>query len=111
MNSQSNLLIMEGFTNKNFFEFYIQPQKVAKGSTIPSLYHVISGNLNYPEIIPKLTFDLCHIYSNFGGGIREPNVLRCAKKLSKIIIEYNLNLNNNFFSLGQTYIIPLNIKK
>ena len=45
--------------------------------------------MNYPEIIPKFTFDLCHLYSNWQGAIRVPNVLKQAEKLSKIIAQCN----------------------
>ena len=75
---------MDGIINKNFFEFYLQPQEVTEGSAVPVCYHVAYGNLNYPEIILNLTFDLCHIYMNWQGAIRVPNVLKAAEKLAKM---------------------------
>ena len=64
-NPYSGLLVLDGVINRNFFEFYIQPQEVTQGSATPTCFHVAYGNLNFPEIIPKLTFDLCHLYSNW----------------------------------------------
>ena len=77
-NPGPGLLIVDGVTNRNFFEFYIQPQEVTQGSATPTCFHVAYGNLNFPEIIPKLTFDLCHLYSNWQGPVRVPHVLKSA---------------------------------
>ncbi|MBO6184133.1 MAG: hypothetical protein J6O88_05480, partial [Chryseobacterium sp.] len=66
-NPGPGLLIIDGVTNRNFFEFYIQPQEVTQGSATPTCFHVAYGNLNFPEMIPKFTYDLCHIYSNWQG--------------------------------------------
>ena len=55
-------------------------------------------------MIPKFTYDLCHIYSNWQGTVRVPNVLKCAEKLSKMtakIIRGELHKN---LSLGQSYL-------
>ena len=80
-NPGEGLLVLDGVTNRNFFEFYIQPQLVTGGSATPSCFHVAYGNLDFPEIVPKLTFDLCHLYSNWQGTVRVPHVLKSAEKL------------------------------
>ena len=103
-NPSSGLLILDGVTNRNFFEFYIQPQEVNQGSATPTCFHVAFGNLNIPEIIPKFTFDLCHIYSNWQGTIRIPNVIKLAEKLSKMTAKYKLDSINNSLKLGQAYL-------
>ena len=98
------LLIINGITNRNYFEFYIQPQEVTEGSATPTCFHVAHGNLNFPEMIPKFTYDLCHIYSNWQGTVRVPNVSKCAEKLSKMTAKYmNGELNKNL-KLGQAYL-------
>ena len=66
-NPGEGLLVLDGVTNRNFFEFYIQPQFVTGGSATPSCYHVAYGDLNFPEMIPKLTFDLV-IFIVIGKG-------------------------------------------
>jgi len=104
INPESGLLILDGITNKNYFEFYIQPQLVTQGSATPSCFHVAYGNLDCPAMIPKLTFDLCHIYSNWQGTVRIPNVIKAAEKLAKITAKYTLaELNENLKS-GQAYL-------
>jgi aubergine-like protein len=103
-NPEAGLLIMDGITNRNYFEFYIQPQNVTGGSATPSCYHVAYGNMNFPEIIPLLTYYLCHMYSNWQGPVRIPNVLKSAEKLSKMTAKVTkLELNENLKE-GQAYL-------
>ena len=104
INPQSGLLILDGITNKNFFEFYIQPQQVTQGSATPSCFHVAYGNLNFPEMIPKFTFDLCHIYSNWQGTVRIPNVIKAAEKLAKMTAKYTKGELNENLQKGQAYL-------
>ena len=103
-NPYSGLLVIEGITNKNFFEFYIQPQEVNQGSATPTCFHVAYGDLNMPEMIPKFTFDLCHLYSNWQGPVRIPNVLKAAEKLSKMTAKYKLGELNENLKNGQAYL-------
>ena len=103
-NPEGGLLVINGVTNRNLFEFYIQPQQVTGGSATPSCFTVAYGNMNYPEIIPKLTFDLCHLYSNWQGTIRVPHVLKSAEKLSKMTAKYTEAELNERLSVGQAYL-------
>ncbi len=97
-------MIIDGITNRNFFEFFIQPQEVTQGSATPTCFHVAYGNLDSQNFIHKFTYDLCHIYSNWQGNISIPNVLKVAEKLSKMTIKYtNLYLNKNL-EIGQAFI-------
>jgi len=103
-NPVEGLLVLDGVTNRNFFEFYIQPQFVSGGSATPSCYHVAYGDLNFPEMIPKLTFDLCHFYSNWQGPVRVPHVLKSAEKLSKMTAKYTLKELHQNLEEGQAYL-------
>ena len=82
-NPESGLLIYDKLINSDKFEFYIQPQKVTQGTATPTCFQVEYGNLDCPEIIPKLTFDLCFLYSNWRGPVRVPAPLKYAEKLAK----------------------------
>ena len=103
-NPQSGLLVLDGVINPNNFEFYIQPQYVNQGSATPTCFHVAYGNLNFPELIPKFTYDLCHLYSNWQGSVRIPHVMKCAEKLSKMTAKYKLNELNEKIKIGQAYL-------
>ena len=96
--------MIDGITKKNFFEFYLQPQEITKGTGIPICYHVVCGNLDFPEILPKLTFDLFHLYSNWQGEVKVPNVLKSAEKLSKMAAKYKIDEDNVEYRYGQTYL-------
>ena len=103
-NPGPGLLVIDGVTNRNFFEFYIQPQEVTQGSATPTCFHVACGNLNFPEMIAKLTYDLCHIYSNWQGTVRIPNVIKAAEKLSKMTAKYTKDELNPKLKIGQAYL-------
>ena len=102
VNPSSGLLIIDGITNRNFFEFYIQPQEVNQGCATPTCFHVAYGNLNCPEFIPKFTYDLCNIY--WKGTIAIPNVLKAAEKLSKMTIKYTYSELYEKLEKGQAYL-------
>jgi aubergine-like protein len=82
-NPDSGLLICDKLISSDKFEFYIQPQKVSQGTATPTCFQVEYGNMNAPEILPKLTFDLCFLYSNWRGPVRVPAPLKYAEKLAK----------------------------
>ena len=82
-NPDSGLLICDKLITSDKFEFYIQPQKVTQGTATPTCFQVEYGNMNCPEILPKLTFDLCFLYSNWRGPVRVPAPLKYAEKLAK----------------------------
>ena len=60
--------------------------------------------MNFPEIIPKFTYDLCHIYSNWQGAVRIPNVIKAAEKLSKMTVKSTQEELNEKLKLGQSYL-------
>ena len=93
-NPDSGLLITDKVVDSANFEFYIQPQKVTQGTATPTAFHVAYGSMNCPELIPKLTFDLCFLYSNWRGPVRLPAPLKYAEKLAKVKIGLNERLKN-----------------
>ena len=93
-NPDSGLLITDKVVDSASFEFYIQPQKVTQGTATPTAFHVAYGNMSCPELIPKLTFDLCFLYSNWRGPVRLPAPLKYAEKLAKVKTNMNDRLKN-----------------
>ena len=92
-------MIIDEITNKNNFEFYIHSET----NSLLTFYRIVYGNIKCDDIIPKLTFDLCYNYPNFNGPIKIPNVILAAEKLTKIVNEYQKDLNNNL-KFGQSYL-------
>ena len=103
-NPNPGLLVIDDVTHRNFFEFYIQPQLVTGGSATPSCFHVACGNMNFPEFLPKFTYDLCHLYSNWQGPVRIPNVIKAAEKLAKMTAKYTFDELNDNLKFGQSYL-------
>ena len=62
------------------------------------------GNLDLPEMVPKLTYDLCHLYSNWQGAVRVPHVHKSAEKLSKMSAKYTLGELNEKLKFRQSYL-------
>ena len=88
-NPYSGLLICDKLINSDKFEFYLQPQKICQGTATPTCLQVEYGNMDYPEIFPKLTFDLCFLYSNWRGPVPVPSPLKYAEKLAKSKASFN----------------------
>ena len=55
-------------------------------------------------MIAKFTFDLCHIYSNWQGTVRMPNVIKAAEKLSKMTAKYTQAELNTNLKVSQAYL-------
>ena len=73
-NPKSGLIIDEGVTQKNRFEFYIQPQFVNQGTATPSHYQVMCSHQHNDDVLKleqleKLTFYLCYYYFTWAGAI------------------------------------------
>ena len=81
-NPEPGLVLLNKVTDKNKFEFYIQPQKVTEGSATPTCFHAIYGNMNFPELLIKLSYWTAYIYPNWQNAVRIPHVLKVAEKYS-----------------------------
>ena len=81
-NPECGLVVLDQITDNKKFEFYLQPQKVTQGSATPTYFHVIFGNMEYPELLIKLTYWSTYIYPNWQQAIRIPHVLKIAEKYS-----------------------------
>ena len=93
-NPDPGLLIYNSMTDPEIFEFYLQPQKVNQGTATPTNFHVAFGTLDCPELIPKLTYDLCYLYTNWRGPVRVPAPLKYAEKLAKTLPKLNEKIKN-----------------
>ena len=83
-NPKSGLVIDENVTQKNKFEFFIQPQFVNQGTATPCHYQVMcayqhSDDILKIEQLERITFYLCYYYFTWAGAIREPGTLKMAE--------------------------------
>ncbi len=76
----SSLVVDSNATQKNKFEFYLQPQYVNQGTATPSHYQVMyydqENNTLEMENLQKLTYYLTYYYWTWHGAIRIPAILK-----------------------------------
>lgn len=82
----------------NKFEMYLQPQKVTQGSATPTYFHAIYGNMNFPELLIKLTYWTTYLYPNWQNAVRIPHVLKIAEKGSYMTAKITRKQNNEKLS-------------
>ena len=80
INPPSGLIVDKYVTQKNKFEFYLQPQNVEIGTATATHYQIMyydqeNNNLEM-EKLQKLTFLLTFYYWNWHGAIRIPSLLK-----------------------------------
>lgn len=109
-NPKSGLVIDENVTQKNKFEFFIQPQFVNQGTATPCHYQVMctyqhSDDILKLEQLERITFYLCYYYFTWAGAIREPGTLKMAETAldfsSKCLTEKS---DNNYFFPTPIYV-------
>ena len=109
-NPKSGLVIDENVTQKNKFEFFIQPQFVNQGTATPCHYQVMctyqhSDDILKLEQLERITFYLCYYYFTWAGAIREPGTLKMAETAldfsSKCLTENN---SLNYFFPTPIYV-------
>ena len=112
-NPKSGLIIDEGVTQKNRFEFYIQPQFVNQGTATPSHYQVMCSHQHNDDVLKleqleKLTFYLCYYYFTCAGAIREPGALKMAETALdfsvRCFIDQKGNDDVNYFYQDPIYL-------
>ena len=72
---------------------------VNSGCATPTCFQVVYGNLKFIDQLPKLTYDLCYMYSNWKGAVRVPAPLKYAEKLSKTVPNLCEKSKNNLYHL------------
>ena len=97
-NPQPGLVVLDQVVDMNKFEMYLQPQKVTQGSATPTYFHAIYGNMNFPELLIKLTYWTTYLYPNWQNAVRIPHVLKIAEKSSYMTAKITRKQNNEKLS-------------
>ncbi len=95
-NPSSGTVIDTEVTNRNYYEFYLQPQYVNMGTATPVHYHCLYDSIGIPiEDMENISYNLTYYYWNWSGPIREPAPLKfadtCNTFIGKIKIGDNVN--------------------
>lgn len=73
-------------TRRNWYDFYLVPQKVREGTVSPTHYIVIHDGAGLKtDHMQRLTYKLCHLYYNWPGTIRVPAPCQYAHKLAYLV--------------------------
>jgi hypothetical protein len=94
-NPEPGLVVLDQVVDMNKFEMYLQPQKVTQGSATPTYFHAIYGNMNFPELLIKLTYWTTYLYPNWQNSVRIPHVLKIAEKSSYMTAKVTRKQNND----------------
>ena len=110
-NPKSGLIVDDYVTQKNKYEFYLQPQFVNQGTATPCHYQIMyydkdpneENNLKI-ENLEKLSFYLCYYFWTWSGSIRLPYLLKMSNTAMTF---YNKILDNGesyYYFKKPTYI-------
>ena len=94
-NPEPGLVVLNQVTDTNKFEFYIQPQKVTEGSATPTFFRAIYGDMDFPELLIKLSYWTTYIYPNWQNSVRIPHVLKIAEKYSYMTAKFTRKRNRD----------------
>ena len=108
-NPKSGLIIDENVTQKNKFEFFVQPQFVNQGTATPAHYQVMcaykhSDDKLKLEQLERITFYLCYYYFTWSGAIREPGTLKMAETALDFSSKCFDNSSFNYFFNNPSYL-------
>ena len=111
MNPKSGMCVDSEITQKDKYEFYIQPQYVNQGTATPCHYQVLyedrdlvneSNNLKLEEL-QIISFYLSFYYWTWSGAVRVPGTL----KLSSTAMDFcSRHLGNKVCLPGETFMKP-----
>ena len=111
LNPPSGLCVDEVVTQKDKYEFFIQPQFVNQGTATPCHYEVMYNDYDEKnpenglsmEKLENLSFQLSYYYWTWSGAVRVPGIL----KLSTTAIDYYSRCLNHQLSLeGKKFKTP-----
>lgn len=68
------------------YDFFLVSQSVRDGTVSPTSYNVIHDGIHWsPDIMQKLSYNLCHLYFNWSGTVRVPAPCQYAHKLAFLV--------------------------
>jgi aubergine-like protein len=113
-NPKSGLCVDSNVTQKDKYEFYIQPQFVNQGTATPCHYQVLHEDVDdqnpennlKEEQLQLLSFYLSFYYWTWAGAIRVPGALKLA---TTAMTFYSKHLDNKLNLPDQRFVNPIYI--
>ncbi|XP_058512856.1 piwi-like protein 3 [Ochotona princeps] len=86
VNPTPGTVIDTELTRLQWYDFYIVSQSVREGTVTPTHYNVIHDTVRLqPDVVQRLTYQLCHMYYNVTDMIRVPAPCHYAHKLAYLV--------------------------
>lgn len=84
-NPDIGVIVTESITTENFFDFFMTTQNITIGTSVPIHYQVLHNSTSLsPDEIYRTTFKLCHLYPNWRGTTKNPNVCHLAHQVAQM---------------------------
>jgi len=84
-NPKSGTIVDNTITLPERYDFYLISQSVRQGTVAPTSYNVIHDTMGLePDKLQMLTYKFCHLYYNWSGTVRVPQVVQYARKLAML---------------------------
>ena len=106
LNPKSGLIVDDFVTQKDKYEFYLQPQFVNQGTATPCHYQVmyydkdpVKENDLKKENLEKLSFYLSFYYWTWSGAIRTPAILKMSSTALDFYFRCLYDENGYFFDI------------
>lgn len=88
-NPSAGTVVDDVVTLPERYDFFLVSQNVNQGTATPTNYNVIYDTMGLPpDRLQVLTHKFCHLYYNWTGTVRVPNVCQYAHKLSLLVGQY-----------------------
>merc|ERR1719341_2140852 len=85
-NPPSGTIVDDVVTLPERYDFFLVSQSVRQGTVNPTSYNVIKDTSGLkPDHLQKLTYKLCHLYYNWPGTVRVPQVCQLAHMLALLV--------------------------
>jgi len=85
-NPPSGTVVDDVVTLPERYDFFLVSQSVRQGTVNPTSYNVIKDTSGLrPHHLQGLTYKLCHLYYNWPGTVRVPQVCQLAHKLALLV--------------------------
>lgn len=98
-------LVVDDHVVWDHYNFYLTSHSVTTGCMTPTHYNIIVNESTIsPSTLYELTYNLCHLYFNWQGGIRVPSPCMYAHKIAYLVgkhtgVLFSSQLSKTFFYL------------
>lgn len=88
-NPKAGTVVDDVITLPERYDFFLVSQNVTQGTATPTNYNVIYDTSGLsPDKMQIITHKMCHLYYNWTGTVRVPNVCQYAHKLSLLVGQF-----------------------